>query len=146
MVSSVADVCHSSSPATNLAAQHERHSQSVGTPPDTPITPLRLSTANRTLLVRVLNRNLAQQRQDIGSQSSSGDPLLDALPAGEDSSATGCFIASITAAMVLLSLDIAFPMMAHLLSQQCCKQNHALFPTVVYNGLHKSWTSHSLLI
>ena len=42
-----------------------------------------LNTARGSLLVRVLNRNLAQQQQESSLQSLSSDPLLNALPAGE---------------------------------------------------------------
>ena len=49
---------------------------------ETPFAPASVTAANRSLLVRVLNRNLAQQREEANMQSLSSDPLLTSLPAG----------------------------------------------------------------
>ena len=88
MATPTTDVHNESLPTTSYISadtDSECQSSSACTPPETPVAPLRLSTANRSLLVRVLNRNLAQQQQDTGLQSLSSDPLLNALPAGETS-------------------------------------------------------------
>lgn len=45
--------------------------------------PARVNVADRSLLVRVLNGNLAQQREEANMQSLSSDPLLTSLPAGK---------------------------------------------------------------
>ena len=42
----------------------------------------RVTAADRSLLVRVLNRNLIQQREEANLQSLGSDPLLTSLPAG----------------------------------------------------------------
>ena len=49
---------------------------------ETPFTPAKLAAAHRSLLVRVLNRNLVQQREEANMQSLGSDPLLTSLPAG----------------------------------------------------------------
>lgn len=50
---------------------------------ETPFAPAKLAAANHSLLVRVLNRNLVQQREEANMQSLGSDPLLTSLPAGK---------------------------------------------------------------
>ena len=70
---------HAASTATSSqsTSPSSQNSQS-----ETPFAPARVTAANRSLLVRVLNRNLAQQREEANIQSLSSDPLLASLPAG----------------------------------------------------------------
>ena len=83
MAAPASDACDNSS---STATDSKCPSPASCTPPETPLAPLRLSAANRSLLVRILNRNLAQQQhQDTALQSLSSDPLLNALPAGNAS-------------------------------------------------------------
>ena len=71
---------HAASAATSSqsTSPSSQNSQS-----ETPFAPARVTAADRSLLVRVLNRNLAQQREEANMQSLSSDPLLTSLPAGK---------------------------------------------------------------
>lgn len=74
--------CIRTSTASTACSSHTA-SPSSSSQPETPFAQARLSTTERSLLVRVLNRNLQQQREDSSLQSLSSDPLLTSLPAGK---------------------------------------------------------------
>lgn len=65
---------------------------------ETPFAPAKLAAANRSLLVRVLNRNLVQQREEATMQSLGSDPLLTSLPAGKFHQVTPTVLEDILAA------------------------------------------------
>lgn len=67
---------------TDTAPSSQASSPAKSSQPETPFGPASLSTADRSLLVRVLNRNLLQQREESSLQSLNSDPLLTSLPAG----------------------------------------------------------------
>ena len=66
----------------NTAISSQTSSPNSSSQLETPFAPSRLTNMDRSLLVRVLNRNLLHQREDSSLQSLSSDPLLTSLPAG----------------------------------------------------------------
>lgn len=76
--------CTTTHAATTVASSQSTSPSSQNSQLETPFAPARVTTANRSLLVRVLNKNLAQQREEANMQSLSSDPLLTSLPAGKD--------------------------------------------------------------
>ncbi|KAL3136449.1 hypothetical protein ABBQ38_005704 [Trebouxia sp. C0009 RCD-2024] len=68
--------------AASPATSSQSASPSSNSLSENPFTAARVTAADRSLLVRVLNRNLIQQREDANLQSLGSDPLLTSLPAG----------------------------------------------------------------
>ena len=68
---------------THTPTSSQSPSPSSSSQSETPFTAARVTAADRPLLVRVLNRNLVQQREEANMQSLGSDPLLTGLPAGE---------------------------------------------------------------
>lgn len=69
--------------AASPAASSQSASPSSNSQSENPFAVARVTAADRSLLVRVLNRNLIQQREDANLQSLGSDPLLTSLPAGK---------------------------------------------------------------
>ena len=68
---------------SDTASCSQTDSPAKGSRPETPLAAVNLSNGDRSLLVRVLNRNLLQQREESNLHSLHSDPLLTSLPAGE---------------------------------------------------------------
>lgn len=68
--------------AASPATSSQGASPSSNSQSDNPFASARMAAADRSLLVRVLNRNLAHQREEANLQSLGSDPLLTSLPAG----------------------------------------------------------------
>lgn len=71
--------------AASPATSSQGASPSSNSQSDNPFASARMAAADRSLLVRVLNRNLAHQREEANLQSLGSDPLLTSLPAGKAS-------------------------------------------------------------
>ena len=68
---------------TYTPASSQSPSPNSSSQPETPFTATRVTAADRPLLVRVLNRNLVQQREEANMHSLGSDLLLNSLPAGK---------------------------------------------------------------
>lgn len=67
---------------TYTPASSQSPSPNSSSQPETPFTATRVTAADRPLLVRVLNRNLVQQREEANMHSLGSNLLLNSLPAG----------------------------------------------------------------